>query len=356
MFLDGVMSLWFVLTVASAIYLIWDQLVNTPSMKVMAFAWFLVILYTGPIGLFFYFLSCRQPLPGMHDAFIKAHWKQALGSEIHCVAGDATGIIISAFFMSFFAIPNGLETIIEYLFAYIFGLLIFQALFMISMYRNYGQAVLKTIFAETVSMNFVMIGMLPLVVILRHFWPAGTSPSNLEFWFIMSIATFGGFIIGYPINSYLVSRKEKHGMMSKNAHNRGAKTHSHEQSHHSGEDRCCKHGQGNSCRCKCDTQKKNLKLDGHNTNKEHIIHTEVMTNSHEANPHNHEINHEMHSHNHKMKHEMNSHEHSTDHHNMNHAMDGNMSMSEKWMWVIGSYVILVGVFFLISIWIPIRFS
>ncbi|MGH7800589.1 MAG: hypothetical protein ACREOW_08160 [Thermodesulfobacteriota bacterium] len=62
----------------------------------MKLAWVLIVLYTGPIGLFIYLLSCRQPMPGTHDQFINSHWKQSVGSLMHCVAGDATGIILAA--------------------------------------------------------------------------------------------------------------------------------------------------------------------------------------------------------------------------------------------------------------------
>lgn len=347
MFLSGVIGLWYLLTIMSCIFLVYDQYVNTPSAKIMACAWFLVILYTGPIGLFFYFLSCRQPLPGTHDSFIKAHWKQALGSEIHCVAGDATGIIISAFIISFFRIPNGTETIIEYIFAYLFGLLIFQALFMLPMYKNYGQAVLKTIFSETVSMNFVMIGMLPLVIILRHIWPKGLDPANLEFWFIMSLSTLGGFIIGYPINSYLVKKGEKHGMMTKSMSHAGHKntssmsTHSSNQNNASEGSKCCsthkhsasddtKHKCCGTCGGSCDSKIKDTK----NTPMDHE---------------NHHANHEKikHEHNHEMMH--------ANHDHMNHQMQGQISIKEKWAWTIGSYILLIAVFFVMSIWIPIRF-
>ena len=102
----------------------------------MKLAWFLVVLYTGPIGLFIYLLSCRQPLPGTHDAFIAPHWKQAVGSLLHCVAGDATGIIVSAAIVYHFGLPNGVDLIIEYLAAFIVGLFLFQALFMLDMYNG----------------------------------------------------------------------------------------------------------------------------------------------------------------------------------------------------------------------------
>ncbi len=95
------------------------------------------------------------------------------------------------------------------------GLLIFQALFMKSMAGgNYLEAVKKTFFAETVSMNFVMVGMIPVMAILRMKIPGGADPKGLMFWGISSIATIAGAIAAYPVNSWLVGSGLKHGMMS----------------------------------------------------------------------------------------------------------------------------------------------
>jgi len=218
--IDGVLLLWFILTLGSVFFVLYDQLTNTPSMRVMTLAWVLIILYTGPLGLFLYFLSCRQSLPETHDQFIDVHWKQAVGSLIHCVAGDATAIILMAAILHFFALPNGLEVIIEYAAAYLFGLFIFQALFMRSMFPSYWIAVKKTLFAETVSMNMVMMGMFPVIVAIKHFYPIASNPLGPYFWGMMSLATIVGFIIAYPINSWMVKKNIKHGMMS-----RGMKMH-----------------------------------------------------------------------------------------------------------------------------------
>ncbi len=214
-FIEGVLTVWYILTVGSLLFLLWDLFTNTPTTKLMKLAWILVILYTGPIGLLIYLLSCRQPMPGMHDAFINVHWKQAVGSLLHCVAGDATGIIFSAVVVYHFGLPNGLDLSIEYLCAFIVGLFIFQALFMLSMYDgNYWMAVRKTFFAETVSMNMVMLGMIPTMVILMHTLPGANNPNHLLFWGVMSLATIAGMITAYPINSWLVAKGLKHGMMS----------------------------------------------------------------------------------------------------------------------------------------------
>ena len=214
-FIDGMLILWLILTAGSMLFLIYDLFTNTPTTKLMKLAWILVVLYTGPIGLLIYLLSCRQPLPGMHDAFIDVHWKQAVGSLLHCVAGDATGIIFSAVVVYHFGLANGVDLTIEYISAFIVGLFIFQALFMLRMYDgNYWMAVRKTFFAETVSMNMVMLGMIPTMVILMHSLPGANNPNHLLFWGVMSLAAIAGMITAYPINSWLVAKGLKHGMMS----------------------------------------------------------------------------------------------------------------------------------------------
>ena len=128
--LNGALILWAVLTVLSFIFIVYDLIKNTPEAGVMKVGWALVVLYTGPIGLYFYFMTCREPIPGTHEKFIDSLWKQATGSEVHCLAGDATGIIIMAIFLSFYEIPRGFEIFLEYVAGFISGFLIFQALFM----------------------------------------------------------------------------------------------------------------------------------------------------------------------------------------------------------------------------------
>ncbi len=211
----GVLLLWFILTGLSLIFLVYDLHTNTPSMGIMKLAWFLIVLYTGPFGLFIFLLTCRQPLDESHDEFIKDHWKQSIGSMIHCIAGDATGIILAAIVTFQLGFPNGLDLIIEYSTAYLFGLLVFQALFMKSMLGgNYFVAIKKTIFSETVSMNMVMVGMIPVMAIMRGLIPGGDDPKGLMFWGIASVATIAGGLTAYPMNSWLVGSGLKHGMMT----------------------------------------------------------------------------------------------------------------------------------------------
>jgi hypothetical protein len=212
--LDGALILWFVLTGFSLIYLVYDLTVNTPALLLMKIGWFLVTMYLGPFGLFIYLISCRQPFPDTHEQFIKPTWKQAVGSEVHCLAGDATGIIVAAIVISFFPVGMGWEALIEYLAGFAFGLFIFQALFMRKMVGSYWKALKGTFMSEWLSMNLIMAAMIPTITIWRRLDPSSESTTSLSFWGSLALASVIAFVVAFPINYWLVKTGQKHGMMS----------------------------------------------------------------------------------------------------------------------------------------------
>ena len=213
--LDGMLVLWTILTLLSFAFIVYDLIVVTPEAGVMKVGWALVVLYTGPIGLFFYFMTCREPLPKTHEKFIDSLWKQATGSEVHCLAGDATGIIIAAIVLSFYELPRGWEIFLEYLAGFASGFLIFQALFMRKMMGGtYLKALKNSFYPEWVSMNMIMAGMIPVMVIWSAHDPHAHHPASLHFWGMMSLATIVGGFVAFPINRWLVAKGLKHGMMT----------------------------------------------------------------------------------------------------------------------------------------------
>jgi hypothetical protein len=105
------------------------------------------------------------------------------------------------------------DTIVEYVFGFAFGLLIFQALFMRDMLGgSYGRAVSSTVVAEWLSMNCVMAGMIPVMVILRTDFAGTTHIGSVRFWIVLSLAVFVGLAVAYPVNVWLVAKHLKHGM------------------------------------------------------------------------------------------------------------------------------------------------
>jgi len=219
---DKLLIIWFILTGLTVIYLAWDLFTRTPAMKVMKWGWLLVALYAGPVAFIVYWLSCREPLPGTREKFVALQWKQTVGSTIHCLAGDATGVIVAAAVTSVLHAPMWLDSIVEYIAGFAFGLFIFQALFMNDMLGgSYLGAVRATVLPEWLSMNGVMAGMIPTMVILMSHDMEAMHPSSMRFWGIMSLATLVGTIPAYPINWWLVKKGLKHGMGTERALGRG---------------------------------------------------------------------------------------------------------------------------------------
>lgn len=220
--IDTVVVLWFVLTGLSVLFITYDLLFRTPEMKVMKLGWILVALYTGPVAFIVYWLSCREPSPGMHETFVAPLWKQSVGSTIHCLAGDATGVIVSAIIVTSFSLPMTADVVIEYIAGFAFGLFVFQALFMRNMLGgSYWSAVRATFLAEWLSMNAVMAGMVPVMTILMSRDMKAMEPTSLRFWGVMSLATLAGALLAIPVNVWLVAKKLKHGMGTDRALGKG---------------------------------------------------------------------------------------------------------------------------------------
>ena len=210
---DGLIAVWFVLTALSVAYVAWDTLTHNPEFGVMKWGWILVTLYTGLIGACFYVLSSKEPRPGTHEAFVAPMWKQALGSTIHCAAGDATGIIVAAAVTGALGLPMGLDMIVEYVCGFTFGLFVFQALFMRSMMGGtYLENLRSTVVSELLSMNAMMGGMLFVMAVGMSRDMRAMFPEDPHFWFVMSLATLAGVLVAYPTNWWLVARGLKHGM------------------------------------------------------------------------------------------------------------------------------------------------
>lgn len=210
--LNGVILLWSILTALSVAFVAID-IRTTPESTVMKWGFVLVTLFTGPFGAFLYVLGCREPLPGTHEAYVAAPWRQALGSTMHCVAGDGVGILVGAVIAAVLALPPLADFVLEYMLGFLFGWGIFQALFMRDMVGgSYTRALTTTFIPELTSMNCLMAGMAIVSMIGKANVAGGTQPSSPAFWFIMSMALLVGLCAAYPMNYWLVSKKLKHGM------------------------------------------------------------------------------------------------------------------------------------------------
>jgi FtsP/CotA-like multicopper oxidase with cupredoxin domain len=214
--IDFVVYAWLVVAVLSAVYVAYDQFRNNPEAPVMKWGFVLVTLYMGPIGFLLYVMADKEPAPDTHAEFVRPLWKQGVGSTVHCVAGDATGIIFAAAVTALLGFPMWVDIIVEYIFGFLVGLLVFQSLFMRDiMGGTYAENVRRTFLPELLSMNMMMAGMAPVMILLmmgrdmRAMWP-----SEPLFWFVMSLGVVVGFLVAYPVNVWLVAKAMKHGLIT----------------------------------------------------------------------------------------------------------------------------------------------
>jgi FtsP/CotA-like multicopper oxidase with cupredoxin domain len=177
-------------------------------------------------------------------------WKQGVGSTIHCVAGDATGIILAAAITGVLGLPMWIDLAVEYAAGFSFGLFIFQSLFMKSMMGgSYLENVRKTLVPEWISMSAMMAGMAPVMSFLMMSRDMrAMEPTQLVFWGVMSLGVIAGFVVAFPFNVWIVEKGLKHGLMTlRNGRssgsndeakgNRGREGHQGHESHKMGEDR-----------------------------------------------------------------------------------------------------------------------
>lgn len=106
--------------------------------------------------------------------------------------------------------------IVDYLFAYAFGIG-FQY-FTIAPMRglSFGKGMIAAIKADTLSLTAWQIGMYGFMAvayfaIFRYAFGAQLQTDSFEFWFMMQIAMLFGFLTSYPVNWWLITRgiKEK---------------------------------------------------------------------------------------------------------------------------------------------------
>jgi hypothetical protein len=217
---DWILWTWFALAAASTLYIAWDNFVGrNPEETVMKWGWLLITPYMGPIAVALYVMADKEPSPGTHAEFIKPLWKQGVGSTVHCIAGDATGIVVAAVATAILGLPMSVDLAIEYAAGFGFGLFIFQALFMRSMMGGtYLRALRHSFMPEWLSMNMMAAGMFPVMILLMMGRDMrAMEPTEPLFWAVMSLGVAVGFAVAYPVNVWMVSKNMKHGLMTKAA-------------------------------------------------------------------------------------------------------------------------------------------
>lgn len=205
-----------------------DLLKHPQKMWIMNVVWPVTALYGGPIALIAYYkvgrLSSKQSVmaakekgeetPGKKKPF----WQIVGVGATHCGSACTLGDIVADWLM--FAFPLVLfgdklfgEWLVDYLWAYIFGI-IFQY-FTIKPMKGLSvrKGIWAAIKADTLSLTAWQIGMygwmaITVFLIFKH----EISHASPVFWFMMQIAMLCGFGTAYPVNWWLIKSGVKEAM------------------------------------------------------------------------------------------------------------------------------------------------
>ena len=141
---------------------------------------------------------------------------------LHCGSGCTLGdiaaeglmiafpaIVVAFGYRSLFSEQIFARWIVDYIFAYAFGI-VFQY-FTIAPMRglSLGQGIMAAIKADTLSLTAWQCGMYAFMaiahfVIFRIGFGTELEPTSPEFWFMMQVAMICGFVTSYPVNWWLI--------------------------------------------------------------------------------------------------------------------------------------------------------
>lgn len=200
---------------------------NRQHMWIMNVVWPITMLYSGPLGLWFYVRAGRSSTqktvqkakqrgkenPGKNKPF----WQIISVATTHCGSGCTLGDIVAEWIM--FAAPLALfgrklfgAWVLDYLFAFAFGIA-FQY-FTIKPMKGLSakDGLIAALKADSLSLSAWQIGMYGwMAIVVLLIFGHEIEKTNPVFWFMMQIAMLAGFITSYPVNRWLVNKgiKEK---------------------------------------------------------------------------------------------------------------------------------------------------
>ncbi|PSO81779.1 MAG: copper oxidase [Cyanobacteria bacterium QS_4_48_99] len=199
------LSIWAALVVLSLWYVTRDLTrKNTGLMPLMKVVWFLIVLYSGPIGLAVYRYSGRKQIP--QDSL----WRRTFRSDAHCYSGCGLGEIIGVTLtVGLLGLSNLWVALITFACAYIIGFSLTIGP-LLQGGESLTSAISDSFWGETASITGMEVAAIGV-----DLWLAGDARmGNLLFWGSLIVSLIVGFFIADPINALLIRFGVKEGMMN----------------------------------------------------------------------------------------------------------------------------------------------
>lgn len=217
-----------VLAACSSLVILVDILFgHKQHMWIMNVVWPLTALWSGPLGLYYYFKVGRKSTHqqmmqseknhGKMPAEQRPFWQTVGLAASHCGAGCTLGDLLAEWFIFFVPFTLFGRTMfagwaLDYLIAFLLGIA-FQY-FTIKPMRHLSvyDGIKQAIKADTLSITSWQVGMYGWMAIAMFLLFQKELPKTSPvFWLMMQIAMLAGFLTSFPVNAWLIRKgiKEK---------------------------------------------------------------------------------------------------------------------------------------------------
>ncbi|PZA10368.1 DUF4396 domain-containing protein [Rhodopseudomonas palustris] len=207
-----------------------DEIRHPQRMWIMNAVWPLTALFGTVIWTWGYFRYGRLSAADAGEQPDKPFGIMVAEGASHCGSGCTLGDICAewlAFAVPTIAVWLGWQSlfaekifavwILDYIFAYVFGI-VFQYYTIAPMRQlGVGAGLWAAVKADTLSLTAWQVGMYGLMAlaqfwIFRRLFGVELEVASPEFWFVMQIAMLAGFATSYPVNWWLLRRGIKERM------------------------------------------------------------------------------------------------------------------------------------------------
>jgi hypothetical protein len=198
-------ALWVGLVAVSIGTLWWDVRKRNQALpSMMKAVWTLVVLYSGPLGLWLYWYAGRTQIS--NDSL----WRRSVRSTAHCYSGCGAGEVVGiTLAQGVLALAVGWVAAITFGFAYLFGYALTVGPLM-QEGVSFVQAATDALFSETPSITIMEIVAIGADLLLA----ADAHMGDLLFWMALVFSLSLGFLAAFPVNVALLKLGVKEGMQN----------------------------------------------------------------------------------------------------------------------------------------------
>jgi hypothetical protein len=198
----GAFDLWVILSLMSILFVAWTLFRGKKKVQEMRWAWLVLVVFFGPLGLITYLISDR------YQELKTSRWWRGLEGAMVSISGTGVGLLIMICVYQYIT-PDADAGPLIILVPFLVGWMIFRAPLERSRAGiSYWKALYRSTLIELGSTVLALAGMLPILIILPdEIWFFSRDPVHPQFWGLVSLSAIAGTVTVYLYSVWLEYRR-----------------------------------------------------------------------------------------------------------------------------------------------------